>query len=214
MKNPVICGIFILAAGLLVPKLVQAQGTLQVSNLGQTPTGSAALGSDSWIAQSFFVLANNPNTYSLDSVQLLMNPGSGQPSGFSVSIYNVSNGSPQADLGTLAGPDPVGGGVFTYAASGITLSAGNYAVVVTASTPLVQGYYDWSAANGQTPGNGLAIDNNYFSSTDGSSWTGHVRQNVFQMAIYATQTPEPGVIGLFALGGLFVAFQRRKAKPF
>jgi hypothetical protein len=32
------------------------------------------------------------------------------------------------------------------------------------------------------------------------------------LAIYATAAPEPGVIGLFALGGLLVAFLRRKAR--
>jgi hypothetical protein len=33
----------------LLPLMAQVQGTLYVSNLGQTPTGSASIGSDAWV---------------------------------------------------------------------------------------------------------------------------------------------------------------------
>jgi hypothetical protein len=198
----------VLTAELFAPSFVQAQGTLYVSNLGQTPAGSASIGSDSWIAQSFGILATDPNTYILNSIQLLMNPASGNPNGFSVSIYSSLN--PINNLGNLSGPDPSAGGVFTYTASGITLSSGNYAVVVTAATPVAQGAYGWSAANGVTQDGTWYINDGYSTSADGLSWTGHVRQNVFQLAIYATEVPEPATYALTGVGLAALSFWRRK----
>jgi hypothetical protein len=200
----------ILAAGIFAPSFVQAQGTLYVSNLGQTPTGSAVVGSDSWIAQTIHT-GNNPGGYALNSIQLLMDAASGSPSGFAVSIYSTSGGNnpPGSSLGSLGGSDPATGGIFTYTASDITLSPSTwYLVVVTAATPVAQSAYDWSAANGQTQGNGFIIDDTYFSSPDGSSWTFHLRQDVFQLGIYATPVPEPSTLALVALGALFLGFRR------
>ena len=105
--------------GLFAVQRISAQGTLYVSNLGQGPTGSTAIGSDSWIAQ-VFVIGTNSGGYALNSIQLLMNPASGNPTDFSVSIY--SSLSPIYDLGSLSGSGPAAGGIFTYTASGITLS--------------------------------------------------------------------------------------------
>jgi len=155
-----------LAAELFASGLCPAQGTI-MSNLGLTPTGSLGVGSDSWIAQQFFseYNANNTSAYVVTSVQLLMDPGSGNPGGFTVSIYSGSSG-PQKDLGALSGPDPSAGGLFTYTSSGITLLPYNninpptdYFIVVTGATPVGQGAYAWSAesGHGDTVGN-----NNWF----------------------------------------------------
>jgi hypothetical protein len=188
-----------------------AQGTLYVSNIAQTPTGSAPVGSDSWIAQRI-ITGTDPGGYSLDSVELLMDPATGSPSGFNISIYSSLGGEPYNNLGNLVGSDPSAGGVFSYSSSGVDLSPSTfYFVVVTAAKPVAQGAYDWSAAQSYTPGT-FTIDDGYFSSNDGSSWSLHARQDVFQLAIYATAAPEPGIIGLFAVGGLLVAFLRRKAR--
>jgi hypothetical protein len=203
-----------LAATLAAASFLQAQGTLQVSNLGQTPNESAPIASDSWIAQSIFT-GTNPAGYVLNSVQLLMNTASGTPSGFSVSIYTWLGGLPQNYLGNLIGSDPSAGGVFTYSASDISLSPStSYFVVLTAASPAAQGAYIWSGA-GHAPivGNQQwTINDTYASSPDGMNWTGQPRGDVFQMAIYATAAPEPGIIALVATGGLFLAFHRRKAK--
>jgi hypothetical protein len=184
-----------------------------VSNLGQAPTGSAPIASDSWIAQTV-ITGTNPAGYVLNSVQLLMNSASGTPSGFTVSIYsNPPGGQPQDNLGNLVGPDPSAGGVFTYAASDILLSLSTfYFIVATASSTSAQGAYIWSAAvNPDTYGNDQwIIEDTYQSSPNGVDWTEHVRQNVFQMGIYATPAPEPGVTGLLAVGGLIVAMRRRR----
>lgn len=208
MRKTTRFAILCLTAGLLSIQSGQAQGTLFVSNLGQTPTGSATIGSDSWIAQDFGTTVNAPSTYTLNSIQLLMNPALGNPSGFSVSIYSSLN--PVDNLGSLSGSNPSAGGIYTYTSSGIILSAGvDYFVVVTAATPIALGSYDWSASSGLTENGALYIDDLYFSSSDGSSWTGHGRQNVFQMAINATAAPEPGTLGLLALGGMLIGLRKR-----
>ncbi len=197
--------------GLLLPLMGEAQDTLYVSNLGQTPTGSASIGSDAWIAQRL-ITGTDSNGYNLDSIQLLMDASSGSPIGFNVSIYNFSGGNPQNNLGSLTGLDPSVGGVFTYTASGITLSPSTfYFVVVTAATPIAQGAFVWSATRGFTQGSDMwAIDDGYLSSTDGSSWAFHIRQNVFQLAIDATPIPEPATYALAGLGLAALSFWRRK----
>jgi hypothetical protein len=104
-----------------------------------------------------------------------MDAASGSPSGFNVSLYsyNNSNYGPGSSLGSLSGSDPSAGGVFSYVASGLTLSpATDYFIVLTAATPVAQGAYVWSAANGFTQGSDQwAINDAYSSSPDGSSWT-------------------------------------------
>ncbi len=77
----------VLMVWLLLPRFIHAQGTLYVSNLNQQTAGSIGLGSDSWIAQGFYIFATDPNSYLLNSIQLLLNPASESPGGFTVSIY-------------------------------------------------------------------------------------------------------------------------------
>jgi len=188
---------------LLFPQTVHAQGVLYVSNLGQNPTGSAAVSSDSWVAQTI-VTGSSSAGYVLNAVQLLMAPAWGTPSGFAVSLYSktgdphslhIPGDSPQSNLADLSGPDPAAGGIFNYSASGLVLSPSTfYFVVVAAATPATSGAYIWSAADTFTQSNGFTIDSSYFSSTNGSSWTWHPRQNVFLLGIYATTLPPPGLI--------------------
>ena len=149
-----------------------------------------------------------------------MDAASGNPGGFDVSIYSKT-GDPHSftlpgdtvhsSLGSLSGLDPSAGGLFTYTASGISLSPSTfYFVVVTAATPVSQGAYDWSAAGSFTQNSATSwtIDDAYFSSSDGSSWTQTIRQDVFQMAIYTTATPEPATLALAGLGIACLIFRR------
>jgi hypothetical protein len=212
MKRLTALAFFVLSLS-LSPKAL-ALGTLQVSSLGQTPVASAAIGSDSWIAQSFSVGSVNPAVYTLNAVQLLMNPASGNPARFSVSIYDNPSSSfiPLNLLGTLTGPNPSTGGVFTYTSSGITLTTGTpYFVVVTALTPVAQGSYNWSAYQGSPTTSGTwTIDDFYASSSNGSTWTSTSRQDIFQMALYTTPTPEPGTLALAGIGLACLSFRRRR----
>jgi hypothetical protein len=191
-----------------------AQGTLYVSNLGQTQTGSSPIASDAWIAQ-LIITGTNSGGYVLNSVQLLMDPSSGSPGGFTVSIYSSLSGVPNNSLGAFSGADPVAGGILTYTSSGYALSPDTpYFIVLTASTPAAEGAYDWSANNlREITGNDMwQIIDTYWSSSDGASWTDHIRSNAFQLALYATPAPEPGALGLLALGGMVIGLKRWNEK--
>lgn len=214
MKRTMIITV-VLTVELLVPQLMPAQGTLCVSNLEQTPIGGLYVGSDSWLAQGFET-GTNAGGYSLNSVQLIMNAASGSPSGFYVSIYNVSDISPygpQNSLGNLSGSaNPSAGGLFTYTASDITLSPSTYYfILVNASRPIAQGAYDWSAVFGSSINNsdGWIINMGYYSSPDGSSWQ-FSRSDTFQLAMYVTDVPEPEIYVLAGLGLAALVFWRRK----
>ena len=194
--------------------VMSAQGTLYVSNLDQTPTGSAAIGSDYRIAQAFDFSGNDTNQYTLDSIELRLNPATGNPNGFEVSLYSTPGGTaPQDYLGSLAGPaDPSAGGTYSYAALGITLSGGiGYYVVVSSATPIAQGGYVWSASDSITRNGSWTISNVYLTSSDGTSWDEHVRAEVFQMAIHATLIPEPSVLALAGIGLGCLWLLRRRA---
>jgi hypothetical protein len=187
---------------LLLVRAAPAQGVLCVSNLGQAPFGSAAIGSDSWIAQTF-VTGNHPGGYALNSVQLLTDASSGTPGGFSVSIYSKTGDphsfhtpgdEPQTNLASLSGPGPDAGGIFVYTNPTVLLSPSTfYFLVVTSAEPVSVGAYYWSAARAFTQSNGFTIDDTYFASTNGSSWTLTIRQDVFQLGLYATAVPPPNL---------------------
>ena len=86
MKKIIIIAI-VLTTELFASQVMQAQGNLYLSNLGETSSGSAAVASDAWLAE-VFKTGTNPSGYVLNSVQLFMDAASGSPSGFSVSIYS------------------------------------------------------------------------------------------------------------------------------
>jgi len=199
-------GIILFTVGLFAPRLTAAQGSLYVSNLGQTSSGSASIGSDSWLAQ-MFETGTNPEGYILNSVQLLMDASSGSPSGFAISIYSsvipAIDLGPNNNLGSLNGLDPSAGGIFTYAASGLMLAPSTwYNVVVTAATPVAQETYNWSLENTPPPIIGLehwVVPGVTWTSTNGSNWN-RKRLDRFQLGIYATAVPEPATVALAGLG--------------
>jgi hypothetical protein len=197
--------------------MAQAQGTLYLSNLAESSIASGAVGSDSWLAQGFFT-GTNSSGYVLDSVQLLMGESSLSPIGFAVSVYSNSGitgfDPPGSSLGSLTGPDPTAGGLFTYTAtSGLTLAPSSFFfVVVTAETPVATGAYDWNSSEttlGQSPDR-WGLEDVYFSSTDGLNW-GYARSHLFQLGIYATEVPEPSTLALVGLGLVALSFGRRKS---
>jgi hypothetical protein len=207
----------ILTIALLVMANLSARGHLYVSNLDQTPIGSSAIGSDAWIAQSFSIHWNDPNQYTLDAIQVLLNPATGNPDGLSISIYSAPLGdAPQTYLGSLFGPAaPLAGGIYTYTASGITLSGGGaYLVVMTSATATQEGAFNWSASDQLTSNGDWEIYNIHFTSSDGSAWDRHLRGKVFQMAIHATVVPEPGTAALLGLGLVSLRLFRRRVHQF
>ena len=212
--------IIIFVAVLLAPQLVPAQGTIYLSNLGQPSSGSAAVGSDSWLAV-YFRTGYSPLIYGylLNSIQLETTDAFGNPSGFTVAIYPVY-GFPDApaslgsSLGTLNGSaDPSTAGVYSYTpTSSLTLlpNAGYFAVL-TAGTAVADGAYelDESASYATSSGNwtgGPAL----YSNDDGLIW-GVMGATYFQFASTATAIPEPSWarLLLFGSGVLFYVRKRR-----
>lgn len=190
-----------------------AQNVITASSLGQTAVTKTQIASDSWIAQAFGV--PSPGC-TIDSVQLLMDPGVGNPANFSVSIWQgspVANLPPQANLGTLTGPDPAAGGLFTYTTPGIALAGGSYFLVVTAGEPKAQGSYVWAEASSYFSVQGLTIDDLYESSADGTQWTPILRQNTFEFSITGTVVPEPTPLLLMGTGAILLCgWNREKAE--
>jgi hypothetical protein len=212
--------IAMLAVGLLAPQIAQAQETLYLSSLSGTSTGSASVGSDSWLAAAFITGAG-AGGYALNSVQLAMTDASGSPGGFAVMIYSEANnplaGLPGSSLGSLTGSSsPSTAGVYSYTPSSslALLSQTTYFIVVTSSTTVANGAYNWNESAFPPGVNtwGVGINGIIRSNNGSSGWSPTPYLGIAQFAIYATPAPEPGVLGLFALGGLLVAFQRRKAR--
>jgi hypothetical protein len=222
MKNAICRGIICFVVTLAAPRIVQAQGTTYLSNLGQPSDGSNAVGSDSWLAALFFT-GTNSSGYMLDSLQLAITDASGNPSGFTVMLYSAFIGGggtfPGSSLGTLDGSlNPTTAGIYTFTpASNLTLSPHTtYFIMLTAGTAVVNGAYEWSVMN--TPSYNPvdkwlgAITS---TSMNGSSWRPlptYPQLDYSQYAINATPIPEPNVLGLLGLGGLTFLWHRRKAK--
>jgi hypothetical protein len=205
---------------LLVPQIVQAQGTTTyLSNLDLPSAGSLGVGSDSWYA-ALFITGTNSSGYTLDSIRLAMTDATGNPSGFTAMIYSAIVGggvNPGSSLGNLDGSlSPVAGGIFTYTpASNLTLSSSTtYFIVLTAGTAVANGAYDWSHAGtySYNQSGGWQTFANILHSSNGSSpWT-YISSIDAQFAINAIPIPEPGFLSLFGLGGLAFLWHRRKAK--
>src|SRR5665213_666416 len=220
MKKTIIINAIALAFGLLTPQFGQAQGIVYLSNLGQPSAGSQTVGSNSWLATDFHT-GTNAGGYLLNSIQLALTDGSGNPSGFRVMLYandgNPSGAFPGSSLGSLAGSlNPLAGGVYAFTDDpNIMLSAATYYfIVLAAGTAIGNGAYNWSTANvgsssSYNPSGGWINGGPVMYSNNGLSW-GSVSGAFPQYAIDATATPEPGVLSLFGLGSLGFLWQRRK----
>jgi hypothetical protein len=224
MRGKIICGLLGVVIEFLSPRIIQAQGTTYLSNLGQPSASSNPLGSDSWMATGFMT-GTNAAGYALDSTQLLMLDAAGLPAGFTVSVYSAigqDDFTPLSSLGTLDGSlNPITAGVYTYnPSSTLTLSPITvYFIVATAGTPVATGGYEWSntgtfpitynPVGGWEAPVGFTHSANYQSS-DGISWS--LRAGFPQFAVNATPIPEPGLLSLLGLGALSLLWHRRKAK--
>jgi PEP-CTERM motif len=192
----------------------RAQGSVTyLSNIGQTPGGFTSVGSDFWIATPF-ITGSNPGGYLLGSVQLSMADSTGSPGGFTVMIYsrkNFAGVSPGSNLDTLSGPaNPSAAGNYTYTSgSSLLLAPGSdYFIVVTAGTPVANGSYSWdyTAANNYNPSGGWT-GGGASGSSDGTTWT-IPTPGFLQYSLNATAAPEPGTLGLLALGGIVVGLRK------
>jgi len=212
--------IIFLAVAVSAPQIIQAQGTTYLSNLDQSSVGSLAVGSNSWVAAGIYT-GTNPGGYVLNSIQLGMTDASGDPSGFTAMLYYPLAGAPPSGPGgrlvTLNGSlNPVTAGTYTYdAPSNFTLSRSTeYFIVLTAGTAVANGAYEWSLAgtDSYNPSDGWSNLGGVWTSSNGSFLSWNSTSSFPQFAVNATGVPEPGVLSLLALGGLFLVWRRRKAK--
>src|SRR5665213_196670 len=195
--------------GLLTQLILQAQGVVYLSSLGQASSGSVAIGSNSWLAADF-VTGNNTGGYILNSVQLGMANETGAPIDFTAIVYTaigVAGAVPGSSLGTLNGSlNPVTAGFYTYTApSNLTLSPStDYFIVLTAGTAVANGAYEWSVTdvNSYNPNGGWHSPGGVLTSSNDSSC--NFNPVVAQFALNATPITEPGALSLFGLGGLFL----------
>ncbi len=207
-------------------RICSAQGsTTFLSNLGQTPDGSNPVGSNSWLAASFFTGANSGG-YSLNSVQLGLADATGSPAGFAVMIYasaDIFGGTrPTGSIGTLSGSaNPATAGTYTFTpASGLVLSPSTeYFIVLTGGTAIANGAFVWDFENASDyqPSNGW-LGGVTFSSANGStlSWLPVGNAPSYensQFAITATAAPEPGVVGLIFAGGMLFGLRKLVQGP-
>ncbi len=199
---------------MVVPFSLIGQVTLYVSNIDQPSIGGSAVGSDLWIAQPFLT-GTNSDGYYLDFVELLTESASGDPSGFSVSVYSASApvefSAPGSMIGSLSGVDPDIGGAFRYDASSLLLAPlTTYFLVVSGDTPTFEGAFHLdTVATGLTSGlDGWFIRHYYYNSIDGLNWE-TARERSPKLGIYATPIPEPATWTLFAGGacGICLAFR-------
>jgi hypothetical protein len=221
MKRIIINSLMVLV---FARQVVHAQGTTYLSNLSPPPTGSLVVGSDSWLAIPF-ITGNNMGGYVLNSVQLGMADASGNPSGFTVMVYEpiipVFGNIPGSGLAALNGyTDPAAGNIYTYTPTANLTLAPNYVyfIVLTAGTAIANGSYEWSLASTSSYNqNDHWAAGNYAGvgvvsiSRDGSSWN-----NVFstfpQYAINATAIPEPSAFSFLFLGSWVLIYARRIKK--
>ncbi len=216
MKSTILRSIIVALAALVPPLLAEAQGTTFVSNLGGTPAGSSPVGSDSWLG-IYFRAGTNAGGYTLETVQLGMTNGLGDPSDFTAMLYSAKPSllSPQPgnNLGTLSGSlNPVTAGVYDYTpASSLTLTPStDYFIVLTAGTAVATGSYQW--INTTTPPNlngGWLAGSLFFQSSDGSSWHSASGADP-EFAIWARNVPEPCTWALLFTGAWFLFLRRRR----
>jgi hypothetical protein len=192
----------------IVPQAVTAQGTVYLSNLGETGTGAVVGGG----GQSFET-GGASNGYMLNSITLLMGEFLPNASNFNVSIHTDNSGQAGASIGVLDGNiDPETAGQYVYTASGITLNATTtYWVVATCDSSstlppiLPPGGYTWqfTSSPAYTFADGWNIDTSLSESLPGS-------YQMLQFSIDATPLPEPSTLAVLALGCIYFISRRAR----
>jgi hypothetical protein len=196
--------LFIAASCFVSPLVAQSQGTLYVSNLGETSYNGGPFDygeTTTYGLSAGFVTGSNSTGYTLDSIQLLMGNSELGPGTFNVAIYSDDNGQLGTSLGFLSGsPSPYTEGTYTYTSTGIELSASTaYLLVVSSDSPYI--WYDTTSPNYQSSDGWSEIEG-----TDGRQ----LQFGIDADPLAISSVPEPSVISLAGISGLIAVFLFRK----
>jgi hypothetical protein len=209
------------SASLIIAQIAQAQGTMYFSSLSPNTTGNIPIGSDSWPAAGF-ITGINAEGYLLDSIQLAVINATGNPNGFTVMLYDsISDSSvhPGSSLCTLSGSaNPSTADIYTYtpAADLFLPPSTSYFIVLTASTTIANGTYEWSQSSfppSSSGGWGAAINGVLSSSNGASDWSFTPYSGIAQFAITASAIPEPSPSWFLLFGSGVLFYVRRRRQP-
>jgi hypothetical protein len=191
--------------------IAQPASSTYLSNVDTTDNGSYGISGSTWVAQPFRT-GTSSGGYTLDAIDLPMAYGEAGVTNFRVIIYSNNNGRPGTALETLSGNTvPFTPGTYSYASSGITLSATTFYWIVAAAdnTPSQNGFsgYYWdytrdtvfNASDGwQIPfGNTHAY---YNVSTGQWSIFSSSTYGTERFSVEATAAPEPDLFAFVTLG--------------
>ena len=148
--------------------------TVQVSNVGQTRSGS--LGLDTHEGAQAFTTGDNSAGYTVTSVGLDLSLGADHTINFTVGIWTNSNSNlPGSSLGTLTQPASLTLGVNEFTTSGITLAANTTYWVVVDSNGGGSVQWEGTASDSEdSTASGWSIaDESYDRPYDGDTWSSY-----------------------------------------
>jgi hypothetical protein len=176
----------------------------QVSNFGQTSSGSTSFNNNDWIATSF---TTDNQTYTLNSVTLSLNVPIG-PETITPMIFADGSGAPTGlSLETFS--STISSGIQTFLSTGLALAPNTtYWVATQATGTGVAGWFSTSSPN--QIGNWTIGDGGRRSLDGGSTWG--TASPVGFLTIDATPVPEPATAQLALLGLIMAGFVIRRAR--
>ena len=166
--------------------------TVQVSNVGQTRSGS--LGLDTHEGAQAFTTGGNSAGYTVTSVGLDLSLGADHTINFTVEIWTNSNSNlPGSSLVTLTQPASLISGVNEFTTSGITLAANTTYWVVVDSNGGGSAQWEGTASDSEdsiTPASGWSIaDESYDRPYGGGTWGSYTDPFKFRVTGTAIGSP-------------------------
>ena len=151
------------------------------------------------------------NTYTVDSVQLVISRLLGNTSDLTLSLYSDAAGTPDSSLGIFSNPANISQGSALFTATGLTLAPDTtYWIVADPGVSEISDFEWWNSLTSGISGNS-EFDSN--SNTWGP-WSAGTVDNAPSLVIYGetvvSSVPEPSVLALFGFGAIAFGFLLRR----